>query len=200
MSQNHEKILDSTKDQLKEKENLDIILSSNTESYQIMKNQKKKPEKKCVINYEEIKNDDYLPPNPKRRRRSNSIDLYKKNQRNNERKKRLNKECSKNLMQNNLNIASDEKENDIPNNQRKSNKDLNDCKSKKVSFPKNFVTFIDVESYKQFNIENTSKDPFEDMEFLNNIHNKYNININTNDNKNEVDEGKERVTSSCLIF
>ena len=103
-------------------------------------------------------------------------------------------------MQNNLNIASNEKENDIPNNQRKSNKDLNDCKNKKVSFPKNFVTFIDVESYKQFNIENTSKDPFEDMEFLNNIHNKYNININTNDNKNEVDEGKERVTCSCLIF
>ena len=203
MSQNDEKTKNRSKNQTKEKENLEIMLNNNSESYKIMKNQKVKIDecgkKKSLINYEEIKNDDEDIPHPKTRKRSNSVDLYKKHKREREKKNKMNKESNKSIKVNNIQPPQ-ENSNNNTNNNRKSSKNLN-CKGKKVSFPKNFVTIIDVESYKQFNIENTSKDPFEDLEFLNNIHNinNYNINININNNKDE-DDGKERVNCSCLIY
>ena len=71
--------------------------------------------------------------------------------------------------------------------------------NKKVTFIEpDFFTIIDVESYKKFNAENTCKDPFEDMDFLNNINNLNNININNNNKKNEENDGKERINCSCL--
>ena len=201
MSENEEKIKNQTKNQLKEKENLDIMFNNNTESYQIMKNQNikrdEKGKKKALINYEEIKNNEEDIPQPRTRKRSNSVDLYKKHKREKERKKQLKKDSTKNIKENNIASASP----DITNIQTKRPNQNSKYKDKKVSFPKDFVTVIDVESYKQYNVENTSKDPFDDLEFLKNINNinNYNINININNNKDE-DEGKERVMCSCLIY
>lgn len=194
---------DKNKNHLKENEkgNPDIIFNNrNTESYQIMKNQKinsnEKGKQRYLINYEEIrKSDEDLSPQPSIiRKRSNSVDLYKKRKRDKERKNKIKKESSKQLKDNN-NIVSQTNANGTINNKRKINKAANLSKGKKVSFQKNFVNVIDVESYKQFNIENTSKDPFEGIELLNNIQN---INININNNKDE-DDGKDRVNCSCLI-
>lgn len=64
--------------------------------------------------------------------------------------------------------------------------------NKKVVFLPNFVTIIDVESYKKFNEENTCKDPFENMEIING-----HINIKNNDDE---DDGKARVLCSCIIY
>ena len=194
MSQNQE-----TRNQLKENENLDIIINNNIETYQIMKNKKvkidEKGKKKALINYEEIKNNEEDIPLLRKRKRSNSVDLYKKQKREREKKNKLKKDSTKNVKENI--IASPENSN-IPTKRPNKNPKYKD---KKVSFPKGFVTVIDVESYKQFNIENTSKDPFDDLEFLKNINNinNYNINININNNKVE-DDGKERVMCSCLIY
>ena len=72
---------------------------------------------------------------------------------------------------------------------RKKNKNTN----KKVSFPKDFLTIIDVESYKKYNEENTCKDPFENMEFVNGRL------INTKKNDDEP-HGKASVLCSCVFF
>jgi hypothetical protein len=79
----------------------------------------------------------------------------------------------------------------------------NNNKTKKVSFQKpNFVTIIDVESYKKYNELNTCKDPFEDFVFMRNENNINNINMDiNNNNKNEgikgENNGKVRVNCSC---
>ena len=204
---------------LNEKEKLDM-LNNNDESYQTMKTEKIKVDvkrsKKCLINYEEIK-DENIPPR-KTRKRSDSVDLYKKNRRDKERKGRTSKESNKSIKSikdnptSNNNNAKDEGQNTV--NIKKINKSPKNCKLKKVTFQKpNFITIIDVESYKKFNEENTCKDPFEDLEFLQNINNynnfnnsNFNINlnnnnINKNDDKNgEEGDGKEKVMCSCLII
>ena len=193
MSQNQE-----TRNQLKENENLDIKFNNNTESYQIMKNQKVKIDengkKKALINYEEVDNNKEDIPLPRTRKRSNSVDLYKKHKREREKKNKLKKNSTKNVKESNT--ASPEDANSPTKRPNKNSK----YKDKKVSFPKDFVTVIDVESYKQFNIENTSKDPFDDLEFLKNINNINNYNINININNKVEDDGKERVMCSCIIY
>ena len=202
---------------LDEKEKIDM-LNNNDESYQTMKPEKIKVEakgsKKCLINYEEIKNDvENIPPR-RARKRSDSVDLYKKHKRDKEKKSRPAKESNKsiksikgNATNNNNNAAKDEDQNDV--NIKIINKSPKNGKGKKVTFQKpNFITIIDVESYKKFNEENTCKDPFEDLEFLQNINNFNNFNININiNNSNKIDEenaeegdGKERVMCSCLII
>ena len=193
---------------LNEDENLDMMLNNNTESYKIMRNQKVKPDskgnKRCLINYEENKfeEDDIIV---RTRKRSNSVDLYKKHKKERERRNKL-----KNNNINNDNIKNEKNgdiyniENDTKEISKKNSKNL---KCKKVSFlSPNFVTIIDVESYKKFNEENTCKDPFEDIELLNNhiaymdkINNNNNNNININNNNLE-DDGKERVQCTCTIF
>ena len=193
MSQNQE-----TKNQLKENENLDIIINNNIETYQIMKNKKVKIDvkgkKTALINYEEIKNNEEDIPLLRKRKRSNSVDLYKKQKREREKKNKLKKDSTKNVKESNT--ASPEDANSPTKRPNKNSK----YKDKKVSFPKDFVTVIDVESYKQFNIENTSKDPFDDLEFLKNINNINNYNINININNKVEDDGKERVMCSCIIY
>ena len=193
MSQNQE-----TRNQLKENENLDIIINNNIEKYQIMKNKKvkidEKGKKKALINYEEIKNNEEDIPLLRKRKRSNSVDLYKKHKREREKKNKLKKNSTKNVKESNT--ASPEDANSPTKRPNKNSK----YKDKKVSFPKDFVTVIDVESYKQFNIENTSKDPFDDLEFLKNINNINNYNINININNKVEDDGKERVMCSCIIY
>ena len=63
-----------------------------------------------------------------------------------------------------------------------------------MAFLPNFVTIIDVESYKKFNAENTCKDPFENMEIVNG-----HINIKNNNDDDEAD-GKTKVLCSCFIY
>ena len=126
--------------------------------------------------------DDFVLP-VKTFKRSNSIKLYKKHQKDKQRRESLKNESIKEL-----------KNEDIYN----SILDNNDSKriikttKKKVEFLPNFLTIIDVESYKKFNAENTCKDPFDNPDFLNG-----NINLINNDDE---DEGKTRLNCSCFIF
>jgi len=167
---------------------IDMALSNKTESYKIMKNVNLKSNvkggPKCLINYEEIRNDDDTSIHT--RKRSDSIKLYKKHKRDRERKNSLRNNNNSN------NEMSSENEND----NKFSQKSSKNVRSKKVTFLEpNFITIIDVESYKKYNEENTCKDPFEDIEFINNMEIEH---IYTNNN--EIDDGKERVHCSCSIF
>jgi hypothetical protein len=149
---------------------------------------------KCLLDYQEM-NDNVLQ-SPRKRRRFDSVDLYKHKR--SKKKKQTNKgDSCKNMKNLTLNL------NDSPSNDGNANDDstksLKNDKAKKVSFLKsNFITIIDVESYKKFNEENTYKDPFEDIEFLKNINNLKNLNINKNEE--DIDDGKERVNCTCTIF
>jgi hypothetical protein len=200
MSQNDEKTKNKSKNHSKEKNNLDMLNNNNDESYLVSKNQKIKGEgpkkKKGTINYEEVKNDEYFP-DPRTRKRSNSVDLYKKQRREREKKNKNNKESNKNVKLNNNNIY-EISESSNPITIKKSSKNVKNGKEKRVTFSKKLVTFIDVESYKKFNEENTSKDPFEDMEFLKNLK------IDNISNKicvdDEEEDGKARANCSCFIY
>ena len=155
------------------------MLDNNTESYLIMKIQKTKGiesgKKNNSINYEEIKNNDENISKPQKRKRTDSVDLYKKH-------KKVKEKKNKNLKGNSKNDIASENIN-LNENNKKSNKNEKNDKEKKVHFPKKFVTIIDIESYKKYNEENTSKDPFEYM------------GIN-----NKKEENKERLNCSCLIY
>ena len=182
-----------SKNDVSENMDLDMMLNNKAESYRIIKNNKikanHKGSKKCLIDYEENK-DDNDSTLVIRRKRSNSINLYKKRRKNKESKNI--KRISRKDLDNNV-----EKENKMAT--KKSSKNI---RGKKVSFLKpNFVTIIDVESYKKYNMENTCKDPFEDMEFSNNMNLDHINNKNTRNIEDDGDlDGKERVQCTCCIF
>ena len=180
-----------SKKDLSENIDMDMMNNNKVESYRIMKNQKvkanQKGNKKCLIDYEENKDDNESAlAVRKTRKRSNSINLYKKKRKAKESiKKRVNRKDLEDDIENQNKIA------------KKSSKNL---RNKKVSFLKpNFVTIIDVESYKKYNEENTCKDPFEDMEFINNI-NLDHINKNISKNNEDEEDGKERVQCTSYIL
>ena len=151
------------------------------------------------------------------RKRSNSVDLYKKKNKEKQLKKQKEihnnneaNEIKNNNENNNINtntkINNDKSPENLDDNininkinEKKNNNInvINGKKIKKVSFlmPK-FVTIIDVESYKQFNAENTCKDPFEDL--IKNNNSKGN-NV-TSSNKDKQLNDKERVVCSCFII
>ena len=128
--------------------------------------------------------DDFVLP-VKTIKRSNSIKLYKKHQKDKAKKLNVRKDSKKNTKGGDIFDGAEEDGTKRP------NKSTKNIRQKKVVFPPNFVTIIDVESYKKFNEENTCKDPFENMEIINGR-----ININNND---EESDGKARVLCSCLI-
>ncbi len=192
MKQNEENSKDKSNKKDGNKENLEMLLDNNSETYQIMKNQRPKNiagGKKALINYEENKDSEDIVIPKKTLKRSNSIKLYKKHKKEKE-EHNINNDSTKNT-KNNENLFKG------PANETKKNK--GDTVKKVTFLEPNFLTIIDVESYKKFNAENTCKDPFEDMDFLNNINNvnNYNINININKKNNAEDNGKERVNCSC---
>ena len=120
-------------------------------------------------------------------KRSNSIKLYKMNKL--EKKKHENNN-------NNLNLTDDkssaniQNEKDFINNNDNNAHEIIKKNQKKVSFKEpGFVEIIDVESYKKYNEENTSKDPYE---YLYNNDNKI--------NEEKKRDGKERTICSCLIL
>jgi len=121
--------------------------------------------------------------------RSSSVDLYKRHKREN-----------KNQENNNI-IRIDDNSNKNKNNDNFINNNINSInininsniknekKIRKVSFQEpSFVTIIDVESYKKFNEENTSKDPYDDLL------------KNNNNNNGKKDNKNEKVVCSCFVF
>ena len=145
------------------------IYSKNNSKIKSLKNQQEKNENK--------KDDDNeVGIAVKTLKRSNSIKLYKKQAREKERRESLKKESDKQILQDISNIER----------VKKTNKP-----AKKVAFSPDLVEIIDVESYKKFNEENTCKDPFDNMEFVNGT-----IKINHNDEAN----GKAKALCTCFIF
>ena len=149
-----------------------------------------KSTQKNEIKKEQKKNDDeddlVLPV--KTLKRSNSIKLYKKHKKEQERRNSLKKENEKDIKDKTGDIFNVS----VVNGTKMPGKGSKNGKQKKVAFLPNFVTIIDVESYKKFNEENTCKDPFENMEIINGR-----INIKNND---EEADGKARVLCSCVIY
>ena len=146
------------------------IYSKNNSKIKSLKNQQEKNENK--------KDDDNeVGIAVKTLKRSNSIKLYKKQAREKERRESLKKESDKQILQDISNIER----------VKKTNKP-----AKKVAFSPDLVEIIDVESYKKFNEENTCKDPFDNMEFINGT-----ISVNHNDDE---EDGKAKVLCSCSIF
>ena len=179
MVENNNKNL-KTGRELKESDLMDMIFNNNSESFHNIQSQSIKASNtkkiKFFKNYVEMDENDESFIN-KALKRSNSVELYKKHNK----KKKLNK--NKDINELSENVKIDDKN------------EKNGKKCKKVSFlrPK-FVTIIEVESYKKFNGENTSKDPFEDLIKNNNVNN------NVNNNENKTDNNKEKVVCSCFIF
>ena len=146
------------------------IYSKNNSKIKSLKNHQEKNENK--------KDDDNeVGIAVKTLKRSNSIKLYKKHAREKERRESLKKESDKQILQDISNIER----------VKKTNKP-----AKKVAFSPDLVEIIDVESYKKFNEENTCKDPFDNMEFINGT-----ISVNHNDDE---EDGKAKVLCSCSIF
>jgi hypothetical protein len=148
-------------------------------------NKKEKSPEKEEIKQESKKKEEDDDDVPMRSvKRSNSIKLYKKHKKDKDKKNSSRKE-------NDIEIKG--KAGDIFDisdyKKKKKNKNIN----KKVSFPEDFVTIIDIESYKKFNEENTCKDPFENIEIING-------HINFIKKDDDESDGKARVQCSCAIF
>lgn len=184
-SNSKNKIINSTNDIENSTMNNSNITIQKKSKLQISKTKDQDKQNKGTKSDDKKNNDDdddfVLPV--KTIKRSNSIKLYKRHQKDKQRRESLKKESIKEL-------KNEDIYNSIPDNNG-SNRTLKTTK-KKVEFLPNFVTIIDVESYKKFNAENTCKDPFEDADFLNG-------NINLINNDEEV-EGKTRLNCSCFIF
>ena len=153
-----------------------------------------KSTQKNEIKKEQKKNDDeddlVLPV--KTLKRSNSIKLYKKHKKEQERRNSLKKENEKDTKDKIGDIFNVSEVNGT----KMPRKGSKNGKQKKVAFLPNFVTIIDVESYKKFNEENTCKDPFEDLDLMQQLKN----NIINNSFEEEKNNGKEQVHCSCFIY
>ena len=161
------------------------INETKKESKSKMEKKKEKSPEKEEIKQESKKKEEDDDDVPMRSvKRSNSIKLYKKHKKDKDKKNSSKKDND---------IEVKDKAGDIfeisDYKKKKKNKNIN----KKVSFPKDFLTIIDVESYKKYNEENTCKDPFENMEFVNGRL------INTQKNNDEPN-GKTSVLCSCVLF
>ena len=183
MKQTNEEKIQKTAKTLENNENSS---NSNSETYQILKNDPKIIEEGRINNKidGQKKDNEGIYPTIKR---SNSIKLYKKHKKLKVQKEEKNKEKNKNdnidkKPQNEIIVKEKEKP------------EISKI-GKKVSFLPNFLSIIDVESYKKFNAENTCKDPFEDPEFLNSI---YSTHIKSNGDNNKKDNAY--CSCACFIF
>jgi len=167
----------NSKKRINQIEITEIMLDNNSEFYLNMKPKTIKAENMKKIKFYQ----DYGQINEKESNeffhsnkilRSNSVELYKKH---NQKKKKV-------IDENNVNIGNNGNDIVDKNNVQKIGKS-----NKKVTFLKSqFVTIIDVESYKQYNAENTCKDPYEG------------INNNLDSDNNVIEN--ERVVCSCFIM
>ena len=168
------KNINSTNDIENSNPNNNIIDSKQNSEIKFSNGQKKNDEIKTG-NKNNDDNDISIPV--KSLKRSNSIKLYKRHAKEKERRESLKKESNKGLLPD---LSNKEKV-------KKVNKT-----NKRVAFSPDFVKIIDVESYKKFNEENTCKDPFDNMEFVNGT-----IKINHNDDEAN---GKAKALCTCFIF
>lgn len=129
---------------------------------------------------EEIKydNDDEIVLNVKAIKRNK---FYKSRQKNKQKKRNLNKDTIEES-------KNEDVFNQVPENSEKKSKTT----KKKVSFLRNYVTIIDVESYKKFNFLNAYEDPYEDALSMFG-------NINLLNEEDEEDENT-RLNCACFIF
>ena len=164
------KNINSTNDNENSIVNNNNIYSKNNSKIKFLKNQEEK-------NGNKKDDDNEVGIAVKTLKRSNSIKLYKKQAREKERRESLKRESDKEILKDLSNIEK----------VKKTNKP-----AKKVAFSPDLVEIIDVESYKKFNEENTCKDPFDNMEFVNGT-----ISVNHNDDE---EDGKAKVLCSCSIF
>ena len=166
MQENDKQLQTKKNNNADETDKYEMLQNSNSESYQIMKNQTPKINsqgQKTLINYEDnknIDNDNIIIS--KTLERTDSLKLYKKHKKEKE---------DKNNDLINVNKKGIIRKESLFKKQAKSNND-NKKENKRVTFLEpEFLTIIDVESYKKFNAENTCKDPFEDLDYLNNLNN-----------------------------
>lgn len=129
---------------------------------------------------EEIKydDDDEIVLNVKAIKRNK---FYKSRQKNKQRKRNLNKDTIEES-------KNEDAFNHVPENLERKSKTT----KKKVSFLRNYVTIIDVESYKKFNFLNAYEDPYEDALSMFG-------NINLLNEEDEEDENT-RLNCACFIF
>ena len=171
-------------------ENSKININSSTDISQ--KNKKEKNKSKDNID-NKIENDSKENEDEdydifvRAKKKNNSIILHKKNQKKKSKKKRKNSEERKKDTDENIYTVEDIKP---PKEISKSTKTVKRIK-KKVVFLPNFLTIIDVESYKKFNAENTSSDPFDNIGFFN---------PRSRFNNNDDEDGKTTTLCSCCIF
>jgi hypothetical protein len=168
-----QKDLKENQSEIKETKNLKLEISSNS-------------------NQKENKAEEVDLPSRASIKRSNSIKLYKKQQKDKHKKDIINKEEIKNDNIYNASI-------------KKGTKRAIKIAKKKVAFLPNFLTIINVESYKKFNEENTCKDPFDNIENINNINipilnGSDDVKIEKNKKDDDEHDGKARLQCSCYIF
>jgi len=206
MSKKESKPKEKSKNDTSEKQKADSISNSITDSNQKKKDKKGKKKdddsKKSPKKDEDPKNDNNNEEEEEVinvklfRKRRNSVSLYKKKKKDKEKEKEKSmntKHSTKNIKTIKLDNIYDINEKNTKVNVKRSKSSRN-IKGKKVTFQNpNFVTIIDVESYKKYN-ENTCKDPF------GNFLNYYSEILNSNNDDDEDDDGKERVRCSCFIF
>ena len=207
-----------TNSDINENEVMDMIMNNNNDynqncSSRTLKASKIKKNKFFnngkPINLDDSDDDEYLAYY---RKRSNSVDLYKKHKQEKLLKKLKEKnnnndtnEINNNVDSTAINNINDDKAPDTTDNINKINEDNNNNnikngkKTKRVTFLMPlFVTIIDVESYKQFNAENTCKDPFEDI--IRSGNSSSNNNTTSSSNKDKKLNDNERVVCSCFII
>ena len=191
MSQNKKKV--NSRRALNGRDILDMILNNDSEVFQNIQSYTIKSTNKKKIEFFRSEDQPYHNDTEEyplfKRIRSSSVDLYKrhkrekKNQENNniiridDNSNKNNK--NDNFINNNINCISINKINSNIKNEKK---------IRKVSFQEpNFVTIIDVESYKKYNEANTSKDPYDDL-------------LKNNNNNGKKDNENEKVVCSCFVF
>ena len=166
--------------------NNNIIMENNPNNKQAIIKDKDENIQEKILNLENDNNENEEEPViPKRGvKRYNSLNLYKKQQ----------KKKHKNDSINNNNEVKEENNNNAPIENNEVEK-INKLIKKKVVFLPNFLTIIDVESFKKFNFENTCKDPFDNMLLLND-----NISLNYKNGDDDELDGKTNLLCSCSIF
>ena len=199
MSQNKKKV--NSRRALNGRDILDMILNNDSEVFQNIQSYTIKSTNKKKIEFFQDEGQPYHNDTEEyplfKRIRSSSVDLYKRHN-----KEKKNQESNNNLINiddksNNRNMDDNFKNNNkkinhilLNKNIIKENKNINiknEKKIKKVSFLEpEFVTIIEVESYKKYNEENTSKDPYDDL-FKNN-------------NNGKKEKENEKVVCSCFVF
>ena len=129
-------------------------------------------------NRREYDDDDEIVLNVKAIKRNK---FYKSRQKNKQRKRNLNKDTIEES-------KNEDVFNQVPENSERKSKTT----KKKVAFLRNYVTIIEVESYKKFNYLNAYEDPYEDALSVFG-------NINLLNGEDEEDENT-RLNCACFIF